>query len=82
MIFITPYVIKNEAEAAELTRKKGEAMENFRQEYRIEKKNMGGLIESRKPAPPSQPAEKPGADVNVPPAPPAGKTPVPTEGAR
>jgi general secretion pathway protein D len=82
MIFITPYVIKNEAEAAELTRKKGEAMENFRQEHRIEKKDTSGLPESSKPTALSQPPEKPGADVNVPPAPPAGETPVPTEGAR
>jgi general secretion pathway protein D len=79
MIFITPYVIKNEAEAAELTRKKGEAMEQFRQEHRIEKKDTSVVTPG---SPSAQPAEKPGTDVNVPPAPPAGETPVPTEGAR
>ena len=79
MIFITPYVIKSEAEAAELTRKKGEAMEQFRQEHRIEKKDTGVVTPG---SPPAQPAKKPGADVVVPPAPPAGETPVPTEGAR
>ncbi len=106
MIFITPYVIKSEAEAAELTRKKSDAMEQFRQEHRIEKKDTSGLPELSKPgmpsqptekprsgekkntsavtpiSPPAQPAEKPGTDVIVPPAPPAGETPVPTEGAR
>ncbi len=51
MIFITPYIIKNEADVAELTRKKGDALEKFRDQYRIEKKDMGGLIESKKPAP-------------------------------
>ena len=56
MIFITPYVIKSEAEAVELTRKKGEAMEQFRQEHRIEKKETSGLPESSKPAAPSPPA--------------------------
>src|SRR3990172_10884123 len=71
MIFIAPYVIKSEAEAAELTRRKGEAMEQFRKEHRIEKKDTSGLPEPSKPAAPSQPAEKPAADVIVPPAPPA-----------
>ena len=67
MIFITPYVIKSEAEAVELTRKKGEAMEQFRQEHRIEKKDTSGLPESSKPAAPS---------------PPAGTTDVPSAGGR
>jgi len=71
MIFITPYIIKNEADVAELTKKKGDALEKFRDEYKIEKKDMGGLIETKKPttAPtgttlspsPAQPAEKTGA---------------------
>ncbi len=75
MIFITPYIIKNEADVAELTRKKGDALEKFRDQYRIEKKDMGGLIESKKPAPapivttptgttpsPPKPAEETGAE--------------------
>ena len=71
MIFITPYIIKNETDVAELTKKKGDALEKFRDEYKIEKKDMGGLIETKKPttAPtgttlspsPAQPAEKTGA---------------------
>lgn len=76
MIFITPYVIKSEAEAAELTKKKGESLENFRKEHRIEKKDAVTV-----PLP-MQPTEKPGTDVIVPPSPPAGGTPVPTEGGR
>ncbi len=59
MIFITPYIIKNETEAAELTKKKGETMEQFRQEHRIEKKDTSGLPESSKPGMPSQSTEKP-----------------------
>jgi general secretion pathway protein D len=100
MIFITPYVIKNETEAADLTRKKGAAMEQFREQYRIEKKDVGTVplpmqptekprsVEKKDanavtPVPSlTQPAVKPGPDVIVPPAPPAGETPVPTEGAR
>jgi Flp pilus assembly secretin CpaC len=50
MIFITPYIIKNENEAADITRRKGDALEKFRDEYHIEKKDVGGLIESKKPA--------------------------------
>jgi general secretion pathway protein D len=74
MIFITPYIVKNEADVAELTRKKGEALEKFRDQYGIEKKDMGGLIESKKPGPaptvtaptgttqsPAKPAEETGA---------------------
>ncbi len=48
MIFITPYIIKNEGDAGDLTKKKGEAQENFRKEYRIEKKNVEPALQ--KPA--------------------------------
>jgi general secretion pathway protein D len=51
LIFITPYIIKNEDDAAEITRRKGDALEKFRDENNIPKKDMGNLIESRKPAP-------------------------------
>jgi general secretion pathway protein D len=51
MIFITPYIIKGEDEAADITKRKGEALEKFRDEHLIEKKDVGGLVESRKPAP-------------------------------
>ncbi len=40
MIFITPYVIKNEDEALDITKKKGEGLEKFRKEYGIEKKSF------------------------------------------
>jgi len=52
ILFITPYIIKNEEDAQYITNRKAEALEKFRDEYHIEKKSMGGLIESRKPAPP------------------------------
>ncbi len=39
MIFITPYIIKSETEASEITRRKGEGLDEFRKEYRIEKKS-------------------------------------------
>ncbi len=38
MIFITPYIIKNENEAEEITRRKGEGLEDFRKQHGIEKK--------------------------------------------
>ncbi len=56
MIFITPYIIKNEQDALAITRKKGEALENFRQEHRMQRKEKGGLVES---APASAPAATP-----------------------
>ncbi len=52
LIFITPYIIKSEDDAADITRRKGDALEKFRDENRIPKKDIpGGLIESRKPSP-------------------------------
>jgi general secretion pathway protein D len=78
MIFITPYIIKNESDVAELTKKKGDAIEKFRDRYKIEKKDMGGLIETKKPGPaptvtaptgttpsPPKPAEKTGTMENT-----------------
>jgi type II secretory pathway component GspD/PulD (secretin) len=53
MIFITPYIIKTEADATELTNRKNDTLDQFRKEYRIEKK--GGEPNLR-----SQPAEKSG----------------------
>ena len=74
MIFITPYIIKNESDVAELTKKKADALEKFRDKYQIEKKEMGGLVETKKPGPapivtaptgttpsPAKPAEESGA---------------------
>ncbi len=75
MIFITPYIIKNESDVAELTKNKADALEKFREKYKIEKKDMGGLIETKRPgsaptvtAPtgttpsPPKPAEETGAE--------------------
>jgi general secretion pathway protein D len=39
MIFITPYIIKSENEASEIAQKKSEGLEEFRKEYKIEKKS-------------------------------------------
>jgi general secretion pathway protein D len=50
MLFITPYIIKNEADAQDITKNKAEALEKFRDKYRIEKKDMGGLVETKKPS--------------------------------
>ncbi|HUI46538.1 MAG TPA: secretin N-terminal domain-containing protein [Nitrospirota bacterium] len=38
MIFITPYIIKNEGEASDLTKQRSESLDQFRKEYNIEKK--------------------------------------------
>jgi general secretion pathway protein D len=54
MIFITPYIIKTEADASELTNRKNDTLDQFRKEYRIEKKS-GPNLQS------PQPAEKAGA---------------------
>lgn len=58
MIFITPYIIKSDQEAADITRKKGEALEQFRKEYRIEKKGPEATIPLPEPV---QPETKQGA---------------------
>jgi general secretion pathway protein D len=44
MIFITPYIIKNEGEATDLTTRKNEKLEDFRKEYRIEKKSAAPSV--------------------------------------
>ena len=40
MIFITPYIIKNEQDAEDLTSRKSDALDSFRKEYHIEKKGV------------------------------------------
>jgi general secretion pathway protein D len=95
MIFITPYIIKSEDEAADITKRKGDALEKFRSENYIEKKNVGNLIESRKPAPagkdegtPAAPSEapapvgKPGPDQTTVSPPATETTPPPAESPR
>lgn len=49
MIFITPYIIKSEFDAEELTARKNDAQEKFRKQYSIEKKSI--QPELPKPAP-------------------------------
>jgi general secretion pathway protein D len=44
MIFITPYIIKNEGEAGDLTKQKNVDLEKFRKEYRIEKKGTEPVL--------------------------------------
>jgi general secretion pathway protein D len=44
MIFITPYIIKNEDDAAEMTKRKNDTLEDFRKQYRIEKKGSEPVI--------------------------------------
>jgi general secretion pathway protein D len=75
MIFITPYIIKNEHDAEEITRRKSEVMEEFRKEYRIEEKKGTEPFMSHKPsgsAETSAPSET-GAVTTAP----TGTTPVP-----
>ena len=40
MIFITPYIIKNEEDGEDITIRKGEGLEEFRKQYGIEKKSV------------------------------------------
>lgn len=47
MIFITPYVIKNEDDAAAITRKKNDALEEFRKEQRFEKKKAEPAVQGK-----------------------------------
>ena len=63
MLFVTPYIIKNDEDAQDITRRKGDALEKFRDEHRIEKKNVGNLIETRKPDAAGNRPESAGTDV-------------------
>ena len=55
MIFITPYIIKSGEEADDLTRRKNESLDEFRKEYRIEKKASETLIPLKKGGAAEQP---------------------------
>jgi len=83
MLFITPYIIKNDEDAQDITQRKAEALEKFRDEHHIEKKDVGGLVEAKKPgsAPTGTVPEAPAA---AQPAETGGKAaePAPAEGAR
>ena len=67
MIFITPYIIKNEGEASDLTERKNDALENFRKEYRIEKKKSSEpAIQPRTGGAAGQPAAAPSMEKPAP----------------
>ncbi|HEX9021799.1 MAG TPA: secretin N-terminal domain-containing protein [Nitrospirota bacterium] len=57
MIFITPYIIKNEGEAGDLTQRKSDALDEFRKEYRIEKKKTEPVLPPRASGAPPQPEQ-------------------------
>jgi general secretion pathway protein D len=59
MIFITPYIIKNEQDAEAITRRKNEALEEFRREHRIERKRGEPAAESKAPGGAVTPAPEP-----------------------
>jgi len=56
MIFITPYIIKNEEDSAAITKKKTDGLEEFRKEQHFEKKKIEPALQSKTtvtaPAPP------------------------------
>ncbi len=56
MIFITPYIVKNEGEANDLTKRKNDYLEDFRKEYDIEKKGVESVIQPRTTGTAEQPA--------------------------
>ncbi len=87
MIFITPYIIKNEKDAEAITKRKADALEEFRAEHRIEKKDAGGLAEPKKPEARPEPTEQPAAgpkkdDAGAAAPAPEAPAPQPAEGAR
>ncbi len=87
MIFITPYIIKNEADAEAITQRKANALEEFRTEHRIEKKDMGGLAEPKKPGARPEQTDQPAAgpkkdDAGAAAPAPEAPAPQPAEGAR
>ena len=49
MIFITPYILKNEDEATALTQRKNDLLDDFRKEYKIEKKGGEPDVRSARP---------------------------------
>ena len=66
MIFITPYIIKNEGEASALTERKNETLEDFRKEYHIEKKRAApSVIPPKTGESAEQPAAVPPARMDI-----------------
>ncbi len=56
MIFITPHIIRTESDAADLTRRKGGDLEDFRKEHRIKKKEAGVPVIPEAPAAAPEPS--------------------------
>jgi len=84
MIFITPYIIKNEQDAEAITRRNFESQEEFRKEQRFEKKGKGRDlvfpgIEEKKESGKKDSITPPAASSN---APAEEGTPAPAEGPR
>lgn len=81
MIFITPYIINNEQDAETITKRKTDALEEFRDKHRMQKKDMGGLVETKKPgSEPTGTAPLSSAPAGTAPSPAAAAQPVETEG--
>lgn len=59
MIFITPYIIKTAADAEELTHRKNDTLEQYRKEYRIEKKGTEPALQPKTSGAAEQVGEKP-----------------------
>ncbi len=90
MIFITPYIIKNEQDAGDITRRKSDALEEFRKEYRIEKKGAEPIaLRPAQPVPAAAPSREAVKTTLTPTAPaaetvmtaPAATTPIPEPSA-
>ncbi len=64
MIFITPYIIKNDDDAAEVTKRKNDTLDEFRKEYRIEKKGSEPVVQSRINGAAGQPSASAPASAN------------------
>lgn len=64
MIFITPYIIKNEEDATEMTKRKNGSLEDFRKEYHIEKKASETIIPPKISKATEQPAANAPANAN------------------
>lgn len=82
MIFITPYIIKNEQDAADITHRKSESQEDFRKDQRFEKKGVEPV-----PEPPAEKAKTDGSGADAAALPvssalPSEKPAAPAEGAR
>jgi Flp pilus assembly secretin CpaC len=76
MIFITPYIIKNEGDASELTNQKNDTLDKFRKDYRIEKKGGEPSLQPVKPPERTGTTEQPAGGAVQPQA---GEQPAPAQ---